>query len=356
MLSELLNLARLAGFTLLIITPSAHGFSHPSSEFSQSSLCFQHHALHNKRELLLISKYRKETDLCSRRNFVSAAFLLIPITTAQSASAGIDVSGLRTDGGGGNPTLKEQLKAYDGSAASRANQLKEITSSTASSQPSFVPGNNRPSPAVEEQGTIASWAYRAAPGLTPRLTRTGPLGNLFHCDDQVVAPSNQQQRSLSISFEFPSDWLQLDKFLGGITYVDQRNGDRLYVLRTKLPDGERLATINKKFMGSSLFDPQGVIVKSQGVEVDEYKVTSSKVLTECPNDMCATRRRFQIKYYTVTGNGLRVERRALVDAYEVTPTGDVYMMMTSTNAVKFEAGGIERETAEAIVNSFRINI
>ncbi|GAX12126.1 hypothetical protein FisN_1Hh051 [Fistulifera solaris] len=302
-----------------------------------------------------MSKDRKEADLYSRRNFITAVTLLVSTITAQSASAGIDVSGLRTDGGGGNPTLKEQLKAYDGSAASRANQLKEITSSTTSSQPSLA-ASNRPSLDVEEQGTIASWAYRAAPGLTPRLTRTGPLGNLFRYDDQVVAPSNLQQRSLSITFEFPSDWLQLDKFLGGITYVDQRNGDRLYVLRTKLPDGERLATINKKFMGSSIFDPQGVIVKSQGVEVDEYKVTSSKVLTECPNDMCATRRRFQIKYYTVTGNGLRVERRALVDAYEVTPTGDVYMMMTSINAVKFEAGGIERDTAEAIVNSFRINI
>ncbi len=304
-----------------------------------------------------MSKDRQETDLRSRRNFVSAAFLLVSTTTAQSAYAGIDVSGLRTDGGDGNPTLKDQLKAYDGSAASRANQLKDITSSTASSQQaSSSVASNRPSLAVEEEGTIASWAYRAAPGLTPRLTRTGPLLNLFRYDDQVVAPSNQQQRSLSVTFEFPSDWLQLDKFLGGITYVDQRNGDRLYVLRTKLTDGDRLATINKKFIGSSIFDPQGVIVKSQGVEVDEYKVTSSKVLTECPNDMCATRRRFQIKYYTVTGNGLRVERRALVDAYEVTPTGDVYMMMTSTNAVKFDAGGVERDTAEAIVNSFRINI
>ena len=92
------------------------------------------------------------------------------------------------------------------------------------------------------------------------------------------------------------------------------------------------------------------------MEVDEYKVTSGKVLTECPNDMCATRRRFQIKYFTVTGNGLRVERQALVDAYEVTPAGDVYLMMTSSNAVKFEAGGSERDTVEAIVQSFRINI
>lgn len=289
----------------------------------------------------------KDSASKSRRNLLSAAFFL---SFVQPASGAIDVSGLRSDGGGGNPTLKEQLKSYDGSATARANQLKEITT-----QLSSVPSNIATAvPQVEEQGTVASWAYRAAPGLKPRLTRAGSLGTLFRYDDQVVAPNNK--KSLSITFEFPSDWLQLDKFLGGITYVDQRNGDRLYVLRTKLPDGERLATISKKFMGTSIFDPQGIIVKSQGVVVDEYKVTKTKLLDECPQDTCATRRRFQIKYSTVTGNGLRVERRALVDAYEVTPAGDVYMLMTSSNAVKFEAGGIERDTAEAIVDSFRINI
>lgn len=283
----------------------------------------------------------------SRRNYFSMAFW---VSFSQPVLAGIDVSGLRSEGGTGNPSLKEQLKSYDGLAAARANQLKEMTTTQSSVRGNIVDA----AVAVDEQGTIASWAYRAAPGFQPRLTRVGALGTLFRYDDQVVAPNMKQ--SLPITFEFPSDWLQLDKFLGGITYVDQRNGDRLYVLRTKLPDGERLATVSKQFIGSSIFDPQGVIVKSQGVEVDEYKVTSSKVLNECPNDTCATRRRFRIKYYTVTGNGLRVERRALVDAYEVTPAGDVYMMMTSSNAVKFEAGGIERETAEAIVDSFRINI
>jgi hypothetical protein len=59
-----------------------------------------------------------------------------------------------------------------------------------------------------------------------------------------------------------------------------------------------------------------------------------------------------LKFFTVTGNGLRVERRGLVDAYQV--DNDVYMLVTSSNANKFEAKGKERETVESIVNSFRL--
>jgi hypothetical protein len=60
-----------------------------------------------------------------------------------------------------------------------------------------------------------------------------------------------------------------------------------------------------------------------------------------------------MKYATVTGNGLRVERRALVDAYQV--GRDIYMLMTSSNAVKFDKKGIERDTVEAICDSFRVD-
>ena len=65
-----------------------------------------------------------------------------------------------------------------------------------------------------------------------------------------------------------------------------------------------------------------------------------------------SRRRLVVKYGTVTGNGLRVERRALVDAYEV--DGVAYMLMVTQNAVKFEAKGRERETVDAIADSFRL--
>ena len=64
----------------------------------------------------------------------------------------------------------------------------------------------------------------------------------------------------------------------------------------------------------------------------------------------ASRRRVLLKFATVIGNGLRVERRGLVDAFQV--DNDVYMLVTSSNANKFEAKGKERDTVEAIVNSF----
>ena len=299
----------------------------------------------------IMSNNGRDEDTSSRRSFLATLGVTL-IGIPQAANAGIDVSGLRTDVVG-NPALREQLKAYDGSASARVNQIKEMapamTTKTASPVPVAV--------VEEEQGPIATWLYRSAPGFNPRLSRAGALGNLYRYDDTVVAPAGSKARQYGVSFEFPSDWLQLDKFLGGISYVDQRNGDRLYVLRTKLPEGERLASVPKSFFGTSLFDPKGTIVKSQGVEIDDYKVASATTLSDCPDGSCATHRRFKIKYSTVTGTGLRVERRALVDAYEVSPNGGVYMLMTSSNAVKFEQkDSRERATVEAIVDSFRIDV
>ena len=139
--------------------------------------------------------------------------------------------------------------------------------------------------------------------------------------------------------------MQLDKLLGGIQYVDQRNGDKLYLLRTTLPEGTTLETVPKAYFGEKIFDQRGSIVRG-GTNVDEFKVKQSVMVGD---SNC--RRRLTLKYATVTGNGLRVERRGLVDARVI--GRDVFMLMTSSNAVKFEAKGRERETVEAIVSSFR---
>jgi hypothetical protein len=205
---------------------------------------------------------------------------------------------------------------------------------------------------------IATWAYRANPGFSPSLSRAGALGNLYRYNDQLVAPSSEssKRRSVGVQFEFPSDWLQLDRQIGGIQYVDQRNGDKLYVFRAPLPaDSTSLLTVSKQVIGDLIFDPSGSFAKT-GQTIEDYKVSSSQVLSEeCANiGMCASRRRFKIKYATLTGNGLRVERRALVDAYQV-GKNDIYMIMTSSNAVKFEQkDSRERETVENIVASFQI--
>lgn len=301
----------------------------------------------------------------NRRSFVTAATTgaisiaasaSVLISSPQSAFAGIDVSGLRQEGGGGNSILQDQLKAIDGSASNRINQIKEISaSSAASSGPKLA--NGIPIKIEEEvDSSIATWLFRSNPAMSPSLSRSGAFKNLFRCDDNMVGPSSSNS-AVGITFEFPSDWLQLDRVLGGISYVDQRNGDRLYVLKTRLPEGEQLSTIPKAFFGTSIFDPKGTFLRSQGTEVDEYKVSSAQTLNECPNNMCATHKRFKIKYTTVTGNGLRVERRALVDAYEMNQKGDVYMLMTSSNAVKFDLkDSPERQTVEGIVDSFRVNV
>lgn len=313
-------------------------------------------------QITVHSKKDENGEASDRRSFLTAAstaglsLATGLLSSPRSASAGIDVSGLRVDGGGGNSALKEQLRAIDGSGANRVNQIKELEASTAAaSGPKLA--NGIPIKVEEEvDPSIATWLYRSNPAMSPRLTRSGPFKNLFRCDDTMVGPTSSNS-AVSITFEFPSDWLQLDKFLGGISYVDQRNGDRLYVLKTKLPEGERLATVPKAFFGPSLFDPKGTFIRSQGVEVDEYKVTTGQILNECPDNFCATHKRFKIKYTTVTGNGLRVERRALLDAYEMNQKGDIYMLMTSSNAVKFEQkDSPERQTVEAIVDSFRVNV
>lgn len=257
-----------------------------------------------------------------------------------SNSEGIDVSGLRVEGQAGSKSvLRDQLKAYDGSATTRVQEIKAASSvSTLKSPPVSV----RPDTDASDQGGSADAAtFALRYGDYTRLTKLG-FGDRFRLDDYVVGPGNSK---VSVSFEFPSDWLQLDRLLGGIQYVDQRNGDKLYLLRATLPEGTNVESAPKNFFGQAIFDTQGSISRG-GTTIDEYKVGQSTMVAD-------GRRRLVMKYATVTGNGLRVERRALVDAYQI--GRDVYMLMTSSNAVKFDKKGIERDTVEAICDSFRVD-
>ena len=210
-------------------------------------------------------------------------------------------------------------------------------------------------------GPAATYAYRS--GGLPSLRPLG-LGLLQRYEGYVEAPPTSARKQLFVTFDFPSDWFQLDKLGGGVQYVDQRNGDKLYVLRARLPEGKNLINVPKSFFAQSIFDPRGDIVRS-GTVVEGGKTSKSTILNDCTSDSssagapaaseCMNRRRLTLKYDTVTGSGVQtVERRALVDAYEV--DGDVYMLVTSSNAVKFEAKGKERDTVEAIVASFRVAI
>jgi len=285
-----------------------------------------------------------------------------------NAWAAIDVSGLRVEGesGGGNTNLNpngslaNQLKAYDGSGSTRVRDVQALQRQQQQQQelpssPAVRSTATTTTTTEEDSNTIATWAYRANPGFNPTLTRVGALGNYYRYNDAIQAPKGSKRRSIGVQLEFPSDWLQLDRTIGGIQYVDQRNGDKLYVFRATLPQDTTLETLPKATIGNMIFDPQGSLAKS-GQTIEEYKVSRAQLLSDCPDQkMCAPRRRFQLQYATVTGNGLRVERRALVDAYQVET--DIYMLMTSSNAVKFQQkDSLERETVERIVSSFQVDV
>jgi hypothetical protein len=280
------------------------------------------------------------------------------------------VSGLPVEAKGGNPSLANQLKAYDGSGSARVREITQqqkqqiSTTPTPVSKPSSETSNN------DSREPIATWAYRYNPGVGATLSRAGAFGNLYQYTDSLAAPTSSKSRSVGVTFQFPSDWLQLDRQIGGIQYVDQRNGDKLYVFRAPLPaapstdndssnnDSVDLTTLPKKWIADAIFNPNSSFAQS-GQTVQDYSVSKAQVLSgpECSptKGLCAPHRRFTLKFTTVTGNGLQVERRGLVDAYQV--DNDVYMIMTSTNAVKFEQkDSRERETAENIVDSFRIDV
>lgn len=137
--------------------------------------------------------------------------------------------------------------------------------------------------------------------------------------------------------------LQLDKLGGGIQYVDQRSGDKLYVLHATLPNnGQDLQSVNKQWFADVILSPNGDIVRS-GVVAEGGRISRSQMIVDCGTTTitsspaakvedgapalslslsdattCMTRRRLTLKYDTVTGSGVQsVERRGLVEAYQV---------------------------------------
>lgn len=209
---------------------------------------------------------------------------------------------------------------------------------------------------------IATFALRRAGALPPSITNLPPRKNgLFVRFGEQLLFSNDGSRTpgkdVFVTFDFPSDWLQLDRILGGVQYVDQRNGDKLYVLKVAMPEGiQQLKDVPKAYFGDAIFNPAGDLVRT-GNTVEEHKVLSSQMLRDPSVDDSASkddpaRRRLKVKYTTVTGNNFAVERKGLVDAYQV--EGMIYMLMTGSNAVLFDKKGMERETVEYIVDSFRV--
>lgn len=225
----------------------------------------------------------------------------------------------------------------------------------ASSLPTLL--DNAPALAYEVAAPPAGaaiYAYRS--GGLPSLRPLGLTKLLTRYEGYVEAPKSYPKSQIRVAFDFPTDWLQLDRGGGGVQYVDQRNGDKLYVLHATLPEGETLK-IDKQWFADVVLDPRGDVARS-GVVAEGGRVSRSQYVVDCAADdapsPCLPRRRLILKYDTVTGSGVQtVERRGLVDAYQV--DNDVYMLLTTSNAVKFDKkGSPERDTVENIVSSFKI--
>ena len=142
-----------------------------------------------------------------------------------------------------------------------------------------------------------------------------PIGQYSRYSDQLSTPKGSKVLSINMQFDFPQQLQQIGRALGGIQFVDGNSGLKVYILRAPLP-GTSLADTPKKWFGESIFSPDGQIVR-EGVEIDAFKVTSTKLL-EAPPAAVAARRRLTLKYTVITpANQRATDRFAFVDAYEV---------------------------------------
>lgn len=207
---------KLASLTSLIFLTECYAFQIISPTFR---LCGE--------PMVLYANTEKCNPTSTRRSFSfslakGASAGLGFLVSTEPSFAGIDVSGLPVEGSNGNSKLTQELRAYDGSGKTRVEEIKAL-------EPRQLSEATKREKATSESSEtkVAHWAYRANPGVLPTLSRAGPFGNLYRINDKVVPPPGSKLRSVGVQFEFPSDWLQLDKAIGGIQYVDQRNVSKL---------------------------------------------------------------------------------------------------------------------------------
>lgn len=246
------------------------------------------------------------------------------------------------------------LPQADASSLSRQAFLAKLL--VASSLPTIL--DNAPAFAAEIPGPppgVAIYAYRS--GGLPTLRALGLSKLLTRYEGYLEGPKSKNGQALRVAFDFPTDWLQLDRGAGGVQYVDQRNGNKLYVLHATLPEGATLKAANKQWFADAILSPEGDLARS-GVVAEGGRISRSQMISDCSAEdapsPCMDRRRMVLKYDTVTGNGVQtVERRGLIEAYQV--GNDVYIMLATVSAVQFEKkGSKERDTVDAIADSFKI--
>ena len=195
---------------------------------------------------------------------------------------------------------------------------------------------------------VSALRFSVEPKISPLMGGVGELG-YSKLEDQLSTPKGSKSISVGVQFTFPSQLSRLPP-LGSITYVDGNSGLKLYILTAPLP-ASSLAETPKAWFGDAIFSPDGAIAKS-GTAIDEYKVSSAKMI-ESPEGAVASRRRLALKYTVITpANQRTVDRRALVDVYEV--NGQAFMLLASATASKWEGG--EKERVERLADSFVISV
>jgi len=202
-------------------------------------------------------------------------------------------------------------------------------------------------PAHAADPSAALFAQRFS--MAGTITGLPPIGQYSRYEDQLNTPKGSKALSLTMHFDFPQQLQQIGRALGGVQFVDGNSGLKIYVLRATLP-GTSLQDTPKKWFGDSVFSPDGQIAR-EGVDIETYKVSSSKMV-EAPPDAVPSRRRLMLKYTVITpANQRATDRNAFVDAYEV--DGVVYMALASAGATKWEGG--EKERCERVAESFFIS-
>lgn len=199
--------------------------------------------------------------------------------------------------------------------------------------------------AVGDSASPSLFAQRFS--IEGKISPLPPLGQYNRYSDSLTTPKGSKALALDMHFDFPVQFQQIGRALGGIQFVDGNSGLKVYVLKAQLPSGSSLAETPKKWFGESIFSPDGQIAR-EGVDIDSYKVSSAKVI-EAPADALASRRRMLLKYTVITpANQRATDRFAFVDAYEL--DGVAYMLLASAGATKWEGG--EKDRCERIAESF----
>jgi len=346
-ISTMIFVVSLALASIVATTTTVHCFQPvPLRTTTRAAHANSRHFSHNHNNSPIDDEHASH-DNGRRRFFAKAAATAAaasPFLLSSPANAGIDVSNLRTEGGPpSNSIVAAQLQGLsssdNGTAASRLREIKQSTTSAAEQKSAAaVTAGSRPVLSKEELGSAAT--YAKVDGVSSVRTIGIKLNSRY----------TGSVEGFPIQFDFPTDWLQLDRANNGIQYVDQRNGNKLYVLKAPLPPNTNLATVPKSFFDDSVFDANSDVVRF-GTVVGAHR-TARSAMTQDDAKAAYLHRRLQLNYETLAGNGVQtIERRGLIDAYEI--DGYAYMMLASGNAVKFEKkDSPERATIDMIVDSF----